>query len=184
MQSFDSTGNPLLLLSPLGFPLFLALLLNPPQSPSPPIAGLLSHTWSNPLPQLVLIDRLLSLPSDTFNFSALPSPQRSLTRDDVADAPLGFVNSTWNCKDIFEVCRQAAASEDAGVREKSNDILEKGVKVAPELVALGMVQATVSSSHPRPARRIPCLLRIDQFLILLSASFLCRNRGLYRSRRR
>lgn len=144
VQSFDSTGNPLLLLSPLGFPLFLALLLNPPQAPNPPIAGLLSYIWSNPLPQLVLIDRLLSLPSDTFNFSALPSPQRIITREDVADAPLAFVNSTWNCKDIFEVCGKAAASEDAGVREKSKDIIDKGVKAAPEVVFLGMVQSTVS----------------------------------------
>lgn len=144
VESFDLTSNPLLLLSPLGFPLFLALLLNPPQSPHPPIAGLLSHLWTHANPQLVLIDRLLSLPSDTFNFSGLPSTQPILSATDVPEAPPNLLGSTWNCLEIFQVCGRAAASEDSQVRDKSKEILEKGIRSSPELVYLGLIQVPVS----------------------------------------
>jgi hypothetical protein len=132
------------------FPLFLALLFNPPQNPSPPIAGLLSSGWSNQLPQLVLVlvDRLLSLPSDTFNFASFGSLHKVIRNETVQDAPAAIVGSTWNCLEVFEVCANGATSEDAGIRDKCKGLLEKGIKASVELVFLGLDQ--------QPVRRKVC----------------------------
>jgi hypothetical protein len=81
-----------------------------PQNPSPPIAGLLSFGWSKKLPQLVLVDCLLSLPSDTFNFASFGSLNKVIRNETVQNAPAAIVGSTWNCLEVFEVCAKGATS--------------------------------------------------------------------------
>ena len=110
------------------------------------------QTWNNPLSQLRLLDALLSLPSDTFNFVSLPG-RRIVTVDDVASASptikalaQNVQTHTWNSLDLFEVLVRLADSEIPEVREFVREMLDKAVKVSAEIVHVGLLQVTVSGT--------------------------------------
>ena len=74
----------------------------------PSISGFWS-TWKNSLYQLKLLDALLSLPSDTFNFVNLPG-RKVVMVDDVANASptikalaSNVQSHTWNSLELFGV---------------------------------------------------------------------------------
>ena len=108
------------------------------------------QTWNNPLYQLRLLDALLSLPSDTFNFVSLPG-RRVVTTDDIpASSPsirqlaANVQGHTWNSLDLFEVLVRLADSESEDVRNFIREMLDKAVKLSAEIVHMGLLQVAVS----------------------------------------
>jgi CCR4-NOT transcription complex subunit 1 len=108
------------------------------------------QTWSNPLYQLRLLDALLSLPSDTFNFVTLPGRRIVSTEDIPATSPsikalaANVQVHTWNSLDLFEVLVRLADSESMEVRSFVREMLDKAVKISAEIVQMGLLQVTVS----------------------------------------
>ena len=102
--------------------------------------------------QLKLLDALLSLPADTFNFVSLPG-RRIVTVDDVALASptikslaANVQSHTWNSLDVFEVLVRLADSESAEIRSCVRDMLDKALKISAELVQMGLLQVPVCFS--------------------------------------
>ena len=134
--------------------LLIAILLNAPRDvDAHAVAGFWS-TWRNSLYQLRLLDALLSLPGDTFNFVTLPS-RRIVTMDDVASASptikalaANVQGSTWNSLDLFEVLVRLADSEQTEVRGFVREMLDKAVRISAELVHMGLLEAPVSLCFP------------------------------------
>lgn len=130
--------------------LLIAVLLNAPRDADVhAVAGFWS-TWRNSLYQLRLLDALLSLPADTFNFVTLPG-HRIVTMDDVASASptikalaANVQGSTWNSLDLFEVLVHLADSEHPEVRGFVREMLDKAVRISAELVHMGLLEAPVS----------------------------------------
>jgi CCR4-NOT transcription complex subunit 1 len=93
--------------------------------------------------QLRLLDALLSLPADTFNFVSLPG-RRVVTVDDVAGAiksvAANVQGHTWNSLDLFEGLVRLAESESVDIRNCVRDMLDK---ISAELVHLGLLQVPV-----------------------------------------
>ncbi|KAJ3518409.1 hypothetical protein NM688_g9443 [Phlebia brevispora] len=124
----------------------IAILVScPPESEHHAVTGFW-QTWNNPLSQLRLLDALLSLPSDTFNFVTLPG-RRIVTVEDVASASptikalaQNVQTHTWNSLDLFEVLVRLADSESVEVREFVREMFEKAVKVSAEIVHVGLLQ--------------------------------------------
>lgn len=111
-------------------------------------------TWANPLSQLRLLDALLSLPSDTFNFVTLPG-RRVVKVDDVAGASptikalaANVQGHTWNSLDLFETMVRLGVSESPEVRACVHDMLDKAVKISAELVHMGLLQVPVRATIP------------------------------------
>jgi len=103
--------------------------------------------------QLRLLDALLSLPADTFNFVSLPG-RRVVTVDDVAGASptikslaANVQGHTWNSLDLFEVLVRLADSESVDIRNCVREMLDKAVKISAELVHMGLLQVPVSAMH-------------------------------------
>ena len=134
--------------------LLIAILLNAPRDADVhAVAGFWS-TWHNSLYQLRLLDALLSLPADTFNFVTLPG-HRIVTMDDVASASptikalaANVQGSTWNSLDLFEVLVHLADSEHSEVRGFVREMLDKAVRISAELVHMGLLEAPVSFVFP------------------------------------
>lgn len=129
----------------------IAILLNSPRDADPHAVTGFWRAWSNPLYQLRLLDALLSLPADTFNFVSLPG-RRIVTVDDVASASptiktlaANVQGHTWNSLDLFEVLVRQADSESADVRTFVREMLDKAVKISAELVHMGLLEVPVSS---------------------------------------
>jgi CCR4-NOT transcription complex subunit 1 len=108
------------------------------------------QTWNNPLYQLRLLDALLSLPSDTFNFVTLPG-RRVVTIDDIpASSPTikllaaNVQGHTWNSLDLFEVLVRLADADSEDVRNYIREMLDKAVKLSAEIVHMGLLQVSVS----------------------------------------
>ena len=117
-------------------------------------------TWSNSLYQLRLLDALLSLPADTFNFVTLPG-RRIVTMDDVSNASptikalaANVQGHTWNSLDLFEVLVRLADSESNDIRNFVREMLDKALRISAELVHMGLLEAPVSLIH------LPCRARI------------------------
>jgi CCR4-NOT transcription complex subunit 1 len=129
--------------------LTLATVLSCPRDIDPQqhaVAGLWT-TWDNPLYQLRLLDALLALSPDAFSFLSLPG-RRIVTVDDVNGASptikaIAAVVQThsWNSLDLFDVLVRSASSPSPEVRGAVKDMLDKAVKVSPELVHMGLLQA-------------------------------------------
>ncbi|KAH8108458.1 Not1-domain-containing protein [Phellopilus nigrolimitatus] len=130
--------------------LLIAILINSPRdADKPAVAGFWTN-WNNSLYQLRLLDALLSLPSDTFNFVTLPG-RRVVTVDDVAAASptiktlaANVQSHTWNSLDLFEVLVRLGDSDNADVRSFVRDMLDKAVRISADIVHMGLLQV------PRP----------------------------------
>jgi CCR4-NOT transcription complex subunit 1 len=134
--------------------LIIAILLNCPRDAEAHAVTGFWTTWNNSLYQLRLLDALLSLPGDTFNFITLPG-HRIVTVDDVAVASptikalaANVQGHTWNSLDLFEVLVRLAGSESADIRQCVREMLDKAVKISAELVHMGLLQVPVSNSPP------------------------------------
>ena len=102
--------------------LLIAILLNVSRDAEPHAVTGFWTVWKNPLYQLRLLDALLSLPPDTFNFVQLPG-RRIVTVDDVAIASptikslaANVQGHTWNSLELFEVLVRLADSDSLEVR--------------------------------------------------------------------
>ncbi|KAI0306727.1 Not1-domain-containing protein [Multifurca ochricompacta] len=127
--------------------LLIAILLNAPRDVDVHAVAGFWGTWRNSLYQLRLLDALLSLPGDTFNFVTLPG-RRIVTMDDVASASptikalaANVQGSTWNSLDLFEVLVRLADSDHAEVRGFVREMLDKAVRISAELVHMGLLEA-------------------------------------------
>ncbi|KAI0371786.1 Not1-domain-containing protein [Pilatotrama ljubarskyi] len=130
--------------------LLIAILMNAPRNEKPHAVTGFWHLWSNTLYQLRLLDALLSLPADTFNFVNLPG-RKIVTVEDVAGASptikslaANVQGHTWNSLDLFEVLVQAADLENPDVQIVVQDMLDKAVKISAELVHMGLLQVPQS----------------------------------------
>lgn len=129
--------------------LLIAILLNCPREAEPHAVTGFWGTWSNSLYQLRLLDALLSLPADTFNFVQLPG-RRIVTVDDVVIASptikslaANVQGHTWNSLELFEVLVRLADSESVDIRNCVREMLDKAVKISAELVHMGLLQVEV-----------------------------------------
>lgn len=123
--------------------------MNSPREAEPHAVTGFWGPWSNSLYQLRLLDALLSLPADTFNFVNLPG-RRIVTVDDVASASptiktlaANVQGHTWNSLDLFEVLVRLADSESVDIRNCVREMLDKAVKISAELVHMGLLQVPV-----------------------------------------
>ncbi|KAI0637267.1 Not1-domain-containing protein [Trametes polyzona] len=126
--------------------LLIAILMNAPRDEKPHAVTGFWQLWSNTLYQLRLLDALLSLPADTFNFVNLPG-RKIVTVDDVAGASptikslaANVQGHTWNSLDLFEVLVQAADLKNPEVENVVREMLDKAVKISAELVHMGLLQ--------------------------------------------
>lgn len=124
------------------------------------MTGFWAH-WNNSLYQLRLLDALLSIPGDTFNFVQLPG-HRIVTVDDVGAASptiktlaANVQGHTWNSLDLFEVLVRLADSDSLDIRSCVQDMLDKAIKISAELVHMGLLQVAVSLS-PMYNVSLPC----------------------------
>ena len=131
--------------------LLISILLNSPRDAEPHAVMAFWTTWSNPLYQLRLLDALLSLPADTFNFVQLPG-RRIITIDDVAVASqtikslaANVQGQTWNSAELFEVLVRMAGSESIEIRSCVREMLDKAIKISAELVHMGLFQVPVGA---------------------------------------
>lgn len=129
--------------------LLIAVLLSCPTTANPHAVAGFWREWSNPLYQLRLLDALLSLPADTFNFVSLPG-RRIVTVDDVSGASptikslaANVQGHTWNSLDLFEVLVKLADSDSQDIRTCVRDMLDKAVRISAELVHMGLLQVPV-----------------------------------------
>ncbi|KAF9244222.1 Not1-domain-containing protein [Melanogaster broomeanus] len=126
--------------------LLIAILVNCPRDAEPHAVTGFWGTWNNSLYQLKLLDALLSLPADTFNFVSLPG-RRIVTVEDVAAASptikslaANVQGHTWNSLDLFEVLVRLADSDNADIRNCVREMLDKALKISAELVHMGLLQ--------------------------------------------
>jgi CCR4-NOT transcription complex subunit 1 len=130
--------------------LLIAILVNSPRDAEPHFVSGFWSDWTNALYQLRLIDSLLSLPNDTFNFVSLPG-RRIVTVDDVAVASptikalaANVQGHTWNSLDLIDTLVRMGDSENADIRHCVREMLDKGVRISAELVHMGLLQVPVS----------------------------------------
>nr|GAT52123.1 Not1-domain-containing protein [Mycena chlorophos] len=126
--------------------LLIAILVNSPRDAEPHAVAGFWTTWSNSLYQLRLLDALLSLPADTFNFVQLPG-KRIVTVDDVSIASptikslaANVQGHTWNSLELFEVLVRLADSDSLEIRNCVREMLDKAIKISAELVHMGLLQ--------------------------------------------
>ncbi|KAI8998906.1 Not1-domain-containing protein [Trametes punicea] len=126
--------------------LLIAILMNAPREEKQHAVTGFWQLWSNTLYQLRLLDALLSLPADTFNFVNLPG-RKIVTVEDVASASptikslaANVQGHTWNSLDLFEVLVQAADLKNPEVENVVREMLDKAVKISAELVHMGLLQ--------------------------------------------
>lgn len=131
--------------------LLIAILLNSPRDTEPHAVTGFWMPWTNSIYQLRLLDALLSLPGDTFNFVSLPG-KRIVTMDDVTNASptikalaANVQGHTWNSLDLFEVLVRAADSDSTDLRNLVREMLDKAVRISAELVHMGLLEAPVST---------------------------------------
>lgn len=133
-----------------------------------PLDGILTSTWQNPSQQISLLEALLALPAEHFNF-AVSSPSfpasnklvssESFANDTINSAQVQELDQSvvlaiqqqiaqvehqaWNHASLLTTLVKLMDSQQDRVRE----VLERGAQVAPELVLLAIVR----SEKPRSA---------------------------------
>jgi CCR4-NOT transcription complex subunit 1 len=129
--------------------MLIAILLNSPRNADPHAVTGFWETWSNSLYQLRLLDALLSLPADTFNFVQLPG-HRIVTVDDVSIASptikslaANVQGQTWNSLELFQMLVRLADSESSEIRNCVREMLDKAIKISAEIVHMGLLQVPV-----------------------------------------
>ena len=129
--------------------MLIAILLNSPRNAEPHAVTGFWEMWSNPLYQLHLLDALLSLPADTFNFVQLPG-HRIVTVDDVSIASptikslaANVQGQTWNSLELFEMLLRLADSESPEIRNCVREMFDKAIKISAEIVHMGLLQVSV-----------------------------------------
>ena len=127
----------------------VSILLACPSEASPHAVEVFWTKWNNPLHQIKLLEALVSLPSDTFNFVRVPGG-RVVTVDDVTGASptikalaANVQGQTWNSLPLFEVLMKLADLGIADVQAVVRDMLEKAVRISSELVHMGLLQVPV-----------------------------------------
>ncbi|KAG8924028.1 hypothetical protein FRC03_007397 [Tulasnella sp. 419] len=130
--------------------LLIAILLNAPRMDGEHAVSGFWTPWNNTQWQVRLLDALLSLPNDTFNFVSLPG-RRIVTVDDVATASptikalaANVQGHTWNSLDLIEILVRLGDEENPDLRNLVRDVLDKAVKISAELVHMGLLQVPVS----------------------------------------
>lgn len=138
--------------------LLIAILVNSPRDAEPHAVTGFWTAWSNSLYQLRLLDALLSLPADTFNFVQLPG-HRIVTVEDVGNASptikslaANVQGHTWNSLELFEVLVRLADSESVDIRNCVREMLDKAIKISAELVHMGLLQVPVCNMPLRWCR--------------------------------
>jgi hypothetical protein len=129
--------------------MLIAILLNSPRNIDPHAVTGFWETWSNSLYQLRLLDALLSLPADTFNFVQLPG-HRIVTVDDVSIASptikslaANVQGQTWNSLELFQMLVRLADSESPEICNCVREMLDKAIKISAEIVHMGLLQVPV-----------------------------------------
>lgn len=130
--------------------LIIAVLLNAPRDSEPHAVSGFWSIWNNTTWQVKLLDALLSLPNDTFNFVSLPG-RRTVTVEDVAGASptikalaANVQGHTWNSLDLIEALVKLGDSEVPETRSSVRELLDKAVRISAELVHMGLLQVPVS----------------------------------------
>jgi len=131
--------------------MLIAILLNSPRDAEPHAVTGFWEIWTNPGYQLRLLDALLSLPADTFNFVQLPG-HRIVTVDDVSIASptikslaANVQGQTWNSLELFQVLVRLSDSESQEIRNCVREMLDKAIKISAEIVHMGLLQVSVST---------------------------------------
>ncbi|KAF9532432.1 Not1-domain-containing protein [Crepidotus variabilis] len=131
--------------------MLIAILLNTPRTVEPHAVTGFWEIWANPLYQLRLLDALLSLPADTFNFVQLPG-HRIVTVDDVSIASptikslaANVQGQTWNSLELFQVLVRLADSDLVEIRNCVREMLDKAIKISAEIVHMGLLQVPESN---------------------------------------
>ncbi|KAF9052783.1 Not1-domain-containing protein [Panaeolus papilionaceus] len=126
--------------------ILIAILLNSPRETEPHAVTGFWGDWNNPLYQLRLLDALLSLPADTFNFVQLPG-RRIVTVDDVSIASptikslaANVQGQTWNSLELFQVLVRLSRSDAVDIRNCVREMLDKAIKISAEIVHMGLLQ--------------------------------------------
>ena len=124
------------------------------------IQGLFSPEWrwKHTLSLLQVLDNLLTIPSDRFPISSLPSTTRLVVEEDFSDlaSPVqalaqGILGSTWNIKELTDIMAEVSKKlQSRDVQEKEQVetawemVLEKGMKNASDLIVIGFSMVQVS----------------------------------------
>ena len=131
--------------------LLIAILVNCPRNADPHAVTGFWSTWANPMYQLRLLDALLSLPGDTFNFVNLPGRRVVIVNDVAGASPTikslaaNVQGHTWNSLDLFEVLVKLGDADSVEIRNTVREMLDKAIKISAELVHMGIFQVPVSS---------------------------------------
>ena len=173
IRSFDSPNFPKGLAASSAFlTLLMSLLLIPPQTPVPPIAGLLpasldAPVWSDLSTLLFIIDRLTNLPPDALPIFTMPSAPPPSAYARIVDPPgaesimskparqqardiqgAGLWNTLGLMKVLLAACviadSETASVDDLEIGERAIEILNKVAAMAPELVLLSLDKLPVS----------------------------------------
>ncbi|KAL7423739.1 CCR4-NOT core subunit cdc39 [Cryptotrichosporon argae] len=169
IKLFDQPQSPLANLPVAGaLAVLLALLQIPPQSPVPPIAGLLPASpsepvWSNLKPLLYIITNLISLPPDRLPLFIHPSspspsafarvvdpipsdaPGSKTVRSQAAEVQAGGL---WNALGLYQVIITALAMAEAEsalskqdrleIGSLASDMLGRASQLTPELLLVAL----------------------------------------------
>ncbi|KAG8914689.1 hypothetical protein FRC00_011472 [Tulasnella sp. 408] len=131
--------------------LTIAVLLNAPRDVDAHAVSGFWSIWNNTTWQVKLLDSLLSLPGDTFNFVTLPG-RRTVTVDDVAGASptikalaANVQGHTWNSLDLIETLVKLGDLDVAETKTCVRELLDKGVRISAELVHMGLLQVPITA---------------------------------------
>jgi len=180
IRSFDTPNSIAAYHSSLN--LLVSLLSIPPQSPVPPIAGLIpasldAPVWKNMPSLLAVLHHLTTLPPDALPLFTSPSapapsdfariidpPANDSTMSKLAKQQATEIQSAglWNTLGLVQVlvaaCKMAdtdhPSEETAEVGRRATELLDKAATLAPELVLLALEKLPVSQASRARGKRL------------------------------